>query len=62
MEETVESRAVTIAAKILQAAGVCKYDDISKCRRTYVDEQICEKCIRSWLVSKARKELKAEAE
>ena len=58
--ETVESRALTIAAKVLQAAGVCRYDDFNKCRRLYVDETVCDKCIRSWLITKAKNELKKE--
>ncbi len=58
--ETVESRAVTIAAKVLQAAGVCRYDDFNKCRRVYVNETVCDKCIRSWLIAKAKDELKKE--
>lgn len=50
MNETVEARAVKIAAKIMQAAGLCRYDSVSKCRRVYVDESTCDKCIRSWLL------------
>ena len=56
--ETVESMAVTIAAKVLQAAGVCRYDDFNKCRRVYVNETVCDKCIRSWLIAKAKSEIK----
>lgn len=59
MTETIESRAVKIAAKIMTAACLCRYDDPAKCRRTYVDEKICDKCIEKWLLTKARKELKA---
>lgn len=33
--ETVEARAVKIAAKIMQADGLCRYDDVDKCRRVY---------------------------
>lgn len=62
MKDTVDSRAVKIAAKVMQAAGLCRYDSIDKCRRVYVDETICEKCIRSWLIFKAKKELKKESE
>jgi len=58
--DIVERRAVKIAAKVLQAAGVCRYDDVSKCRRIYVDESTCEKCVESWLLTKARKELEKE--
>ena len=28
-----------------------------KCRKTYVDDGVCEKCIRKWLMKKAQKEL-----
>lgn len=57
MKETVESRAVKVAAKVLYATGVCRYDSPDKCRRVYPD---CEKCIRGWLMSKAKQELGAE--
>ena len=60
MKDTTEARAVKIAAKVLQAAGVCRYDTVAKCRRVYVDDTTCEKCIRAWLLSKARQELKKE--
>ena len=43
MPETVESRAVTIAAIVMVAAGLCRYDSVDKCRRLYVDEATCEK-------------------
>ena len=57
-KETVEARAVKIAAKVMQAAGLCRYESAMKCRRLYVDETTCDKCIRAWLISKARNELK----
>ena len=57
MSETVEGRAVTIAAKIMVAAGLCQYDSPLKCKKFAVDDAVCEKCIRRWLISKARKEL-----
>lgn len=60
MKDTVDSRAVKIAAKIMQAAGLCRYESAASCRRVYVDERTCEKCIRSWLISKAKKELRKE--
>lgn len=60
MKETVEARAVKIAAVVLQAAGVCRYESVTQCRRVFVDEQVCEKCIRAWLLAKARQELKKE--
>lgn len=58
MPETVEARAVTIAAKIMVAAGLCRYDDLDKCHRLYVDESTCDKCVRSWLITKAKKEMR----
>ena len=60
MKETVEKRAVKIAAKVMQSAGLCRYDTPRKCHRLYVDETTCDKCIEAWLISKARKELKKE--
>ena len=61
MKDTVDSRAVKIAAKIMQADGLCRHDSVEKCRRVYVDEATCERCIRAWLISKAKKELGWEA-
>lgn len=60
MKDTVEGRAVKIDAKIMQAAGLCRYDDVAKCRRIRVDEKTCDECIRRWLLTKARKELGKE--
>lgn len=58
MMETVEARAVKIAAKIMQRAGLCRHESPLQCRRVYTDDATCEKCIRAWLLAKARKELK----
>lgn len=61
-QETAETRAVKIAAKIMQAAGLCRYDSRKKCRKVCIDEETCDKCIEEWLLEKAHKELKAEKE
>lgn len=60
-KDTVESRALKIAVKVLVAAGVCRYDSVEKCRRVFVTEETCDKCIKNWLISRARKELKSES-
>lgn len=60
MAELVDSRAVKIAARVMVAAGLCRYDNVMKCRRIHVDNQTCEKCVRDWLRAKARMELKGE--
>ncbi len=60
MKETTEARAVKIAARIMQAAGLCRHESAMQCRRVYIDDKTCEKCIRAWLIAKARKELKKE--
>lgn len=60
MKDTVETRALKIAAKVMQAAGLCRYESVTSCRRVYVGEDTCEKCIRAWLISKAKKELRIE--
>lgn len=59
-KDTVEKRAVKIAAQVMQAAGLCRYDAPEKCKRVYVHEIVCDKCIESWLISKAKAELKKE--
>ncbi len=55
-----ERRAVHIAAVILQAAGLCRYDNVSKCRRVYVTEDNCVDCMEKWLMAKAKAEIKRE--
>lgn len=62
MKDTVEGRAVKIAANIMRTAGLCRYDDVGKCRRIFVDEKTCDECIRRWLLSRARKELGVKPE
>ena len=59
MSETVESRAVIIAARVMVAAGLCRYDDPSKCKK-FTSALECEMCVRRWLIDKAKKELKGE--
>lgn len=60
MKDTVETRALKIAAAVMQADGLCRYEKASQCRRLYVSEKTCEKCIRQWLIKKAKKELLKE--
>ena len=60
---TVDRKAVQIAAIIMQAAELCRYDDISKCRRRdpYAPmNDDCVKCIEKWLLQKAKTELRRE--
>ena len=59
--KTVEGRAVEIAAVVMQAAGLCRYDSVDKCRRMFPSDTDCEACIKRWLLAKARKELAADA-
>lgn len=60
--DTVEKRAVQIAAVIMQAAGLCRYNNVRKCHWIYVEDSTCVQCIRSWLLSKARAEIKKKKE
>lgn len=56
--ETPEHRAVHIAAVVMQAAGMCRYED-DKCRRTSLPIDVdCVQCIEKWLMCKARLELR----
>lgn len=59
--ETQEERALRIAAKVCVAAGLCRHDDVLKCRRLYPTEKDCENCIKQWFMAKAKKELQAVA-
>ena len=52
-----ERRAVHIAAVIMQAAGMCKYDTYAKCRRIFPEDEDCVDCIEKWLLAKARQEI-----
>lgn len=58
--ETVEARAVKIAAKVMTAAGLCRHEDPNDCQRAHYDSEICDRCIRAWLLTKARVELARE--
>lgn len=62
MADSPEARAVKIAAHIMQENGICRYDDVAKCRRLsgFVTEAVCEKCLAGYLLSKARREIRKE--
>ena len=53
-------RAVHIAAVVMQAAGLCRYDSFDKCRRFDPTDDDCVSCIEKWLLAKARMEIKRE--
>lgn len=62
-KENVDKRALDIAATIMVRAGLCRYSSIDKCRRLgLVSERDCARCIKRWLLSKAKKELAKERE
>ena len=60
MKDTVEKRAVKIAAQVMQAAGLCRHDSPLQCARYMTNEIVCRNCIERWLISKAKAELKKE--
>ena len=60
-KQTEDRRAVHIAAVIMQAAGLCRYDDVARCRMAWPAEyDDCVACIEKWLLAKARKEIRKE--
>lgn len=59
--ETEARRAVHIAAVVMQAAGLCRYDTYAKCRRFDQTDDACVDCIEKWLLAKARREIRKEA-
>ena len=60
--DTPEERAVKIAAHMMQEGGLCRYDDVYKCRRLpeTVTAKVCEKCLAGYLLNRARRELRKE--
>lgn len=56
--QTIEGRALEIAAVVMQMDGLCRYDTVDKCRHVYVDECVCRRCIKTWLLGRAKRELK----
>lgn len=58
--ETVEDRAVKIAAKVMKAAGLCRYEDPCDCPRAFFNSEDCDRCICAWLLTKAKVELARE--
>ena len=58
MKQSVERRAVHIAAVIMQADGLCRHGKPEKCGKVFPAEDAeCVKCIERWLLKKAEKEL-----
>ena len=67
IEEAVEGRALRIAADIMAAAGLCRYEERGMCAKWRKNKKRkneghcgCENCILRWLKRKAREELKGE--
>ena len=52
---TIEGRAVEIAAVVMEADNLCVR--AGKCPKVYVYDKTCQRCIKAWLLNKARKEL-----
>lgn len=60
-DKQIAARAVQIAARIMQQAGLCRYDDATKCRKVLLpSERDCIGCIKRFLIGKAKKELERE--
>ena len=54
---TPERAAVHVAAVVMQAAGLCRYDDLNKCRKVWPPaDGDCVACIEKWLLAMGRKE------
>lgn len=56
----IDARALTIAAAIMAAAGLCRYEVPDKCKHLYANNEICAKCIKAWVKNKAKQELRKE--
>lgn len=62
LDTEVDKRAVEIAAEIMQYIGLCRYNSRDECKKENIDCVVCKRCIRNWLRSKARHELRVETE
>lgn len=61
MPETTERRALTIAVRHMQESGVCRaFENNTQCIWLYPTDEDCRRCIKNWLMAKARRELKRE--
>ena len=58
--QSLERRALHIAAVVMEADGMCRYDDVEKCRRVYPTSEGYVECSEKWLLAKARSEIKKE--
>ena len=56
----VDHKAVEVAAKIMQYLGLCRHSSRDECKKENKNGAVCERCIRNWLRSKARQELREE--
>lgn len=60
-DKQIAARAVQIAARIMLQAGLCRYDDATKCRKVLLPSgRDCIGCIKRFLIGKAKKELGRE--
>ena len=61
-KQTVERRALRIAAIVMRCDGLCRYGSAADCKRVWPpEESYCVKCIERWLLAKARRELKKKS-
>lgn len=60
-KEKETEQALKIACRLLVRAGVCRYDDVVKCKRYFPMEEDCTKCIERFCRARADKEIKKQA-
>ena len=51
----IERLALHLAAEVMLAAGVCRYDNTGKCHRHEPSCNDCTRCLERWLCSNAKK-------
>ncbi|MBR5342580.1 MAG: hypothetical protein IK149_01640 [Oscillospiraceae bacterium] len=58
-ENNLYRKAVHIAAVVMVAAGLCRYESVDKCRKVWPpEESSCVLCVENWLIMRARKEMR----
>ena len=53
--ENLELLALEVAARVMEAAGLCRHESRDLCRRKLITKPVCEKCLAEWCLNRAKK-------
>lgn len=52
--ENLELLALEVAARVMEAAGLCRHESRNLCRRKLITKPVCEKCLAEWCLNRAK--------